>query len=192
MKKILKISAVVLLLLIVFAAAHILYHSRDRNPGYTLDITLSPDLSQPATEIQVGLAKAAITPEYLETWVDADSNARYEPKKGDVYEDANSNGKFDAVWLAGFQSNRPAQGVHDDIWARAILWDDGQTRVALVSLDAIGFFHDDVIDVREEAKNLYPDIDHIIISSTHNHEVPDLMGLWGASVLKSGVNKGYM
>ena len=191
MKKTLKILGIILLLLVVFAAAHVLYHSRDRNPGYALNLDISPDFAQHSGPFQVGLAKAPITPVNFETWADVDSNARYEPKKGDVYEDANNNGKFDAIWLAGFQSKRPAKGVHDDIWARAILWDDGQTRVALVSLDAIGIFHDDVINVRASAAELYPDIDHIIVASTHNHEVPDLMGLWGPSILKTGVNKDY-
>ena len=27
--------------------------------------------------------------------------------------------------------------------------DDGRTRIAIIALDAIGFFHDDVVDVRK-------------------------------------------
>ena len=32
----------------------------------------------------------------------------------------------------------------------------------------------------------------MIIASAHNHEVPDLMGLWGPSMFKSGVNSDYL
>jgi len=191
MKKWALVLTVGLLLLLLFAAAHVIYYTRDRNPGYTLDLTPAPPQQPSAAPFQVGLAAETITPEHFETWADVDSNARYQPKKGDVWEDKDGDGKFDALWLAGFQNSRAAQGVHDDIWARAIVWDDGQSHVAYVVLDAIGFFHDDVIDVREMVRQQHPDIDHVIVSSIHNHEVPDLMGLWGKSFLKSGVNKEY-
>ena len=52
------------------------------------------------------------------------------------WEDSNGNGRFDAVWLAGFHNRRPARGVHDDLWARAMVLDDGRTRVAIVSQNA--------------------------------------------------------
>jgi hypothetical protein len=69
--------------------------------------------------------------------------------------------------------------------------DDGKTRLAIVVLDAIGFMNDDVIDVRKripgEARVTYT-----IITSTHTHEGPDLLGLWGKTPLKNGINKEYM
>jgi len=73
-------------------------------------------------------------------WIDIDSNAQYEPEKGDTYIDGNHNGKFDAYWLAGYGNKRAANGVHDEIWARAIVIDDSASVVGLVFLDAIGFF----------------------------------------------------
>ncbi|MBS3819733.1 hypothetical protein KGY73_09555 [bacterium] len=36
------------------------------------------------------------------------------------------------------------------------------------------------------------DMDYTLICATHNHEAPDLIGLWGKSRLKSGINKKYM
>jgi hypothetical protein len=57
----------------------------------------------------------------------------YNEADGDTYTDKNGNGQFDAVWLAGFQNNRPASGVHDDLWARTMILDDGSTRIALVA-----------------------------------------------------------
>ena len=68
--------------------------------------------------------------------------------------------------------------------------DDGNTRLALVSVDVIGMFHPMVIDIRkmvpEEAG-----ITYLVIASTHTHEAPDMLGLWGESPFKSGVNKEW-
>jgi len=47
--------------------------------------------------------------------------------------------------------------VHDDLWARTMVLDDGNTRLAVVAVDVIGMFHPMVIDIRkmlpEEARN---------------------------------------
>ncbi len=193
MKKVLLIILAVFIVIILGFVGMALYHMQDRNPDYNLDISL-PDKGADSDIgiLRVGLAKVPITPDIVDTWVDADSNARYEPDKGDTFIDNNGNGEFDAYWLAGFHNKRPAMGVHDDIWARAIVWDDGQSRIAMVALDAIGLFHDDVLDIRRMVENAGLRIDHVIVLSTHNHEVPDLMGLWGRGIFKSGVNDAYM
>ncbi len=190
MKRFFLIFFSVILVLFLGIAAFLLHNMRDLHSGYKLDVTILPET--PTTPIKVGLAKRTITPMVEDTWTDANHNARYEPDKGDQFVDKNGNGRFDAYWLAGFQNNRPATGVHDDIWARAIVWDDGNIQVALVVIDAIGFFHDDVIDVRKAVEEKGMGIDHVIVSSTHNHEVPDLMGLWGPSFTKTGVNDEYL
>ena len=192
MKKLLLVVASVLAVLILLVGVFVLYQTRDRHPGYSLDLTLPEAGAVPSGIIKVGLAKAKITPDIQDTWADLDSNARYEPDKGDTFIDGNENGKFDPFWLAGFQNRRPAQGVHDDIWARAIVWDDGAVQLAYVMLDVIGLFHDDVITLRNMVKEQAPEIDHVIVSATHCHEVPDLMGMWGESEFKSGVNKAYL
>jgi hypothetical protein len=190
MKKLLWTILGIFVLLIILAVAHVLYYTRDRHPGYKLDLNLQAN--QTSDPIKVGLAKTAITPHLPDTWVDADSNAKYEPDKGDTFIDGNGNGTFDAIWLAGFGNKRAANGVHDDLWARVILWDDGTHVVALASLDAIGLFHDDVITIRQNVAEQVPDIDHVIVTASHCHEVPDLMGMWGKSEFKSGVNKAYL
>ncbi|MBN2088964.1 hypothetical protein JW964_05100 [candidate division KSB1 bacterium] len=191
MKKILLIVGASLLIILTLMLSIALYHIRDRHPGYTLNLKL-PEKSVVTKQFRVGLAREKITPVLPDKWVDADNNARFEPEKGDKYIDENQNGKFDAYWLAGFHQNRPAIGVHDDIWARAIVFDDGNIRVALVVLDAIGLFHDDVITIRQMLAAEKLPIDHLIISSTHVHEVPDLMGLWGEKLYTSGVKSNYL
>lgn len=190
MKKILiRTSSIILgmtALLSVLAAIQI----RERNKNYTLNLSL-PGKNGVTGPLMAGLATANITPVLPDTWTDVDNNARYEPQKGDTFIDGNSNGKFDAYWMAGFGNKRAANGVHDSLWARAIVFDVSASVIGMVVIDAIGFFHDDVIAVRKLVAEKKPEIDHVILSSTHTHEAPDLQGLWGESEYKSGVNQQY-
>lgn len=182
--KILKIAGGLLLFLIVAFSLYGYSNMRDRHRGHVVDLKIE---NKEPRVMSAGFAAVTITPEYMEPWNDMDNNARYEPKKGDTYEDLNGNGKFDTYWIAGFGNKVAAQGVHDDLWARAMVLDDGNTRLALVAVDVIGMFHPVVMDIRkmlpEEAG-----ITYLVITSTHTHEGPDLLGLWGKSPLKSGVD----
>lgn len=191
-KRVLIVIAGVFLFLVALGVAHVLYRTRDRHPGYALDVCLPDKVADASDGIQVGLAKAVITPELPDTWEDRDGNGKYEPDKGDSFVDGNQNGVFDAVWLAGFGNRRAAQTVHDELWARAIVWDDGTVAAALVSLDAIGMFHDDVITIRKMVAQTCPAIHHVIVTATHCHEVPDLMGMWGPSHFKTGVDQAHL
>mgnify|MGYP001810411376 CR=1 FL=1 len=71
-----------------------------------------------------------------------------------------------------------------------MILDDGHTRLAIVAIDLIGFPHTNVVNVRKKIANRF-DLTYIIICSTHNHEGPDMLGLWGNNVLKRGVNPVY-
>lgn len=164
-------------------------HVRDRHPGYQINLRLP--VSKTPGNLRVGFAKVPITPEIRDTWTDVNRDARYTPADGDTYQDANGNGHFDAYWMAGFQNRRAAKGIHDNLWARAMVLDDGTTRLGLVALDVIGFGHDYVVTVRQNVMRK-SDLDYLVICTTHNHEGPDLIGLWGDSYLKSGVNGDYL
>jgi hypothetical protein len=107
-------------------------------------------------------------------------------------DEGEADGEFQAMWLAGFQNGRPANGVHDDIWSRALVVRQGDTTVALVTLDVVGFFYSDLLDVRAEAAERGVDVDQIIVSSTHVHEAPDTLGQWGLQVGRRGVNEPWM
>src|SRR6516162_2299864 len=43
------------------------------------------------------------------------------------------------VYMAGFGQNRKATKVHDPLFARAVVLKDGKRKVALVSVDLVGF-----------------------------------------------------
>ncbi len=180
---------IIFLLFVMIVSSWLMYNWRDRSPDYSIDIKVRH--LNPAGTITAGFAKMPITPTIVDTWNDADNNAKYDEDAGDTYNDLNQNGKFDAVWIAGFSNGKPAQGVHDDVWARVMVIDDGETRIALVALDAIGFMHDDVVDIRSQIPSEL-DIDYTLIASTHTHESNDLVGIWGEDIFHSGVDPEIM
>jgi hypothetical protein len=92
------------------------------------------------------------------------------------------------VYMAGFGNNRKATGVHDPLFARAVVLRKGDVKIALVSIDVVGFFYPNVQRVRKELKGFR----YVLVSSTHNHEGPDTLGLWGATTFQSGVDPDYM
>ena len=92
------------------------------------------------------------------------------------------------VFMAGFGTNRVATKVHDPIMGRAVVLADGATKIALVSVDLVGLFHGNVEAVRTRLAGF----DYVLISSTHNHEGPDTLGLWGRSPFTSGVDPDYL
>ena len=178
-----------LLSVIILAVLVIMYlNVRDRHPDYHVDLNVK---GKTPTTLKIGFAAISITPEIPDTWIDANNDAQYEPDGGDTFDDKNGNGEFDQIYIAGFQNKRPAMGVHDKLWARTMVVDDGNSRIAITSIDAIGFMHDDVVDVRQRI-NEEAGITYSVISATHTHEAPDLLGLWGTSMFKSGVNDDYM
>ena len=90
------------------------------------------------------------------------------------------NGKFEGYWLAGFGNNMAMDAVHDDTSARALVMTNGDVSIAIVSIDAVGLFNDDVLKIRARvAKKMASPPDFIMVSSTHTHEAPDTLGQWG-------------
>lgn len=77
--------------------------------------------------------------------------------------------------MAGYYSPRGADGVHDPLFAKAMVLDDGETKLAIVSLDLIKTTHDVVEKARKliaEQMTLPPDA--VMISATHSHTGPVL------------------
>ncbi|MBN1109077.1 MAG: hypothetical protein JXR66_00435 [Bacteroidales bacterium] len=188
MKKFLTGAGLLLLIIIAGILFTGIINLKDRHPGYKADMKI---ISRHSSPLKAGFAAMPITPEVTDRWTDANNDARYRPKDGDTFTDGNGNGKFDPVWMAGFSNSRAANGIHDDLWARTMVLDDGQTRLAVVVLDAIGFMNCDVIDVRERIP-ASAGVTYTIVVSTHSHECPDLLGLWGKSPFKTGVDDDYM
>src|SRR5712692_10320044 len=52
------------------------------------------------------------------------------------------------VYMAGFGQNRKATGVHDPLKARAVVLKEGERKLALVSIDVVGYPLSEVVAVR--------------------------------------------
>ncbi|HVH71654.1 MAG TPA: hypothetical protein VNB49_11155, partial [Candidatus Dormibacteraeota bacterium] len=96
------------------------------------------------------------------------------------------------VYLAGFGNNRIATAVHDDLYTRCLALEAGGQIVVLCSVDLIGLFYDDVLKIREQLKVQAPRVSHLIVASTHVHEGPDTLGLWGPDPLHTGIDEDYL
>jgi hypothetical protein len=92
------------------------------------------------------------------------------------------------VYLAGFGQNRKATRVHDPLKVRAVVLQHGERKLAVVSIDLIGFFHTHVARLRTQL----PGYAYVLVTSTHNHEGPDTLGLWGPNPFRSGADPAYL
>ncbi|MBI1949471.1 MAG: neutral/alkaline non-lysosomal ceramidase N-terminal domain-containing protein [Deltaproteobacteria bacterium] len=95
------------------------------------------------------------------------------------------------VYLAGFGQGRPATGIHDDIWARALVLERGTTRIALVALDVEGWLHHDAVRIKQAAHAAGLAIDDLVVVATHTHASKDTIGLWGPDVANSGLDAAF-
>lgn len=99
-------------------------------------------------------------------------------------------------FIAGYDSNNPAEGVLDDIFARAVYLDDNSGRggIIMCSVDAVGISRKDINDIRKLVieSGRIPSLRSINISATHSHSAIDTQGLWGEKIYKSGRNEAFM
>lgn len=75
--------------------------------------------------------------------------------------------------LAGYYSERGSQGTIDDLFAKALVFDDGARKIALVVCDLISLPRHTVVETRrliEEATDI-PGV-HVMLSATHSHTGP--------------------
>src|SRR5262245_17618946 len=83
------------------------------------------------------------------------------------------------VYLAGFGHNRLATAVHDPLYVRCLAVEVGMRTLLLCAADLIGLFYDDVQKIRARFAEHAPKGWLLIVASTHVHEGPDTLGLWG-------------
>ena len=131
--------------------------------------------------LQVGTCQRDITP------ISPSLQATYEARFG-VPGVVNHT---DPVYMAGFGDNRQATDYNDRLWARGVVLDRKDTRVAIVSVDLVGYFKNEVDTIRAMVSPS-SDVDFVLVSSTHQHEGPDTLGLWGPDQLTTGIDFGYL
>lgn len=81
------------------------------------------------------------------------------------------------VYLEGYTDLVQSTGVHDSITARCLLINDGQTIVAMISLDLLGFF---MVNVESMKKMIVNETglknENIFIHAIHTHSAPEVLG----------------
>ncbi len=92
--------------------------------------------------------------------------------------------------MAGYYHERGAEGVHDDLFARAIVLESEGTRAALVSLDLITTRRHHVEAARRliQERTALPGA-QVMISATHAHTGPVLATLSDRRIGQDGPNK---
>lgn len=81
-----------------------------------------------------------------------------------------------AVWLSGYGSrNKPSEGISDELYAKALVLDDGQNKIAIVSADLLWVPLEITAEVRKKVKDEIgiPE-KNVLICATHTHFGPKI------------------
>jgi hypothetical protein len=152
-----------------------------------------PDDGQ--ARLQAAFAHASINPTRdnasfdpladLADWQDLDCNDTW--NLGET-----ANPRPNGVWLFGRDSGRPALGVHeadgDGLEARTIVLRSHGITLSVTELDLGGYFHEQIEHIRQLVREAGDHVDLVLVGSTHTHEAPDTVGLWGRDDQHSGVD----
>jgi len=100
----------------------------------------------------------------------------------------------DTAFIAGHSHNRKFKGVNDDIYVKAAVISSKENLLGMLTFDCIGLMHPQLLEIRSLVKQKLPSfpVENIMMTSTHTHSGPDVVGLWGMSVFQSGVDQKYM
>jgi hypothetical protein len=159
-----------------------------------VSLLLTAPLSTPAfADLWAGAAKVTITPPECSVGGACPG-----------YSLAAGNGRF-------------SSGVHDHIWARALVMTSGVDSLILVTLDVLGHFPDRIRGMQTELRAAYPGfvevlvnddgvtdpvtrtyadgteiIRNVLIANAHTHASPDCIGIYGPDSFTSGVDPAWM
>lgn len=89
-------------------------------------------------------------------------------------------------------SRRRPTGVlpGDGIWARATFV-NGDRKLGIISVDLLGLFYDDVVEIRDAARAQLGNDLEVIVASTHTHSSIDTLGIYGPDTVTNGIYPPY-
>ena len=100
------------------------------------------------------------------------------------------------AFIAGDKNNRQFTSVHDSLFVKTVVLSDSKNAIAVVVFDCIGMLYPTLVEIRKEVESRIPasefDASHIVMTSTHTHSGPDVVGIWGPDQLTTGVDPKYM
>lgn len=99
----------------------------------------------------------------------------------------------EGAFIAGDKQNRHFTGVNDSLFVKAVVVKNGDSAVAILTFDCIGLLYSELEKIREKVSDIsdFP-VERIVISSTHTHSGPDVVGIWGEDYQHSGVDPNYI
>jgi hypothetical protein len=80
----------------------------------------------------------------------------------------------DPVRMSGYAARKePFKGVHDDLYASAVVFENGETKACIITADVIGFAHEFTDETRRkiQEKTGIPEM-NILVTAAHNHGGP--------------------
>lgn len=97
-------------------------------------------------------------------------------------------------FIAGHSQNRLFTGVKDSLFVKVLVVGNGEKKLAIITYDCIGMLYPHLQELRKRiaSEDQRLKVNHIVMSSTHSHAGPDVVGLWGADLMHSGVDSSYM
>ena len=99
-------------------------------------------------------------------------------------------------FIAGHTQNRKFTGVHDNLYVKAVVIANKKDNVTIITVDCIGLLYPQLQEIRRQVSanigNSGFNPAHIILSSTHTHAGPDVVGIWGPDLMHSGVDSNYI
>ncbi len=94
------------------------------------------------------------------------------------------------VELVGQWVARKSTGINDEMFANAMVLDDGKTTVALLSCDVLSIVNSVKQEIRSEiARNTGIDPENIFICATHTHTAPAIVSALGTNMDKEYTEK---
>lgn len=92
------------------------------------------------------------------------------------------------VSVSGSMQNRQAEHIHDDLQARALVLDNGETKIALVVLDLIGARKEWLGEIKHQISGFTKiPMGNILISCTHTHSAVTTL-----DVFQSNADSAYL
>lgn len=101
------------------------------------------------------------------------------------------------AFIAGDQRDRHFTGIHDSLFVKALaLTDTHRNHFVILTFDCIGMLYPTLVEIRKAVSLQIPytelDPTHIVMTSTHTHSGPDVVGIWGHDQMSTGVDSLYM
>ncbi len=153
--------------------------------------------------LRLGIARFDVAPGYFETWTDRAGEACPANRAGaydgplalegpapddpcvDTFDDADDDGRFDAVWMAGAGPDRPASGIDEanPPAGRVLLLQQNDQVWLLVTLDLYAVGHEPMLALARglQLRLGIPEV-RIAVHASGTRTAPDAVGMWGPSL----------